>query len=86
MVISSFIIETQLKMVDQVKAQLQDLPGVEVHSVVEDMKIIVTLETNTTDESYRIGEKMSKLDGVISLCLVYTNFEDEVLKRPAMES
>ncbi|MDQ0255224.1 nitrate reductase NapD [Evansella vedderi] len=82
MVISSFIVEAHLKKVDEVKTLLKSLPGVEVHSIIKDIKIIVTLETDTIDQSYRIGEKMSKLSGVISLCLIYTNFEDEVLSNP----
>jgi len=78
MVISSFILESCLADLPLLINKLSEVEGVEIHKVVDNTKIIITLEKATTDESYRTGDLISKLPEVTHLCLVYTNFEDEV--------
>ncbi len=63
---------------DQVKDQLQKFPGVEVHAVTEDHRLIVTV-----DQSDRIEEKMMTktissfhdVKGVLSAALIYQHAE-----------
>jgi periplasmic nitrate reductase NapD len=77
MVISGIYVETIPGQASLAAERLADLSGVEVHHIHEDKKVILTLETDTVDSSYRTAEKFKLIDGVVGICLVYTNFEDE---------
>lgn len=77
MVISGFMLITVNGKTKVVIESLQKISGVEVHHVVEEVKVIVTLEAESVDESYRIGEKFKEIDGIVSVCLAYTNFEED---------
>ena len=81
MVISGFMLITVEGKTNSVVEQLEKLPGVEVHHVEQEVKIILTLEAPSVDESYRIGEKFKEIDGIVTTCLAYTNFEED----PEME-
>ncbi|SER42124.1 chaperone NapD [Salipaludibacillus aurantiacus] len=78
MVISSFIAEFTQKERERVRTELEEFSGVEIHKVIDNTKFILTLEKRTLDESYKTADRMSKISGLTHLCLVYTNFEDEV--------
>jgi periplasmic nitrate reductase NapD len=77
MVISGLYVETTLGKAQQVAEELVKIKGVEVHHVHEEVKVILTLETETVDQSYRIAETFKEITDVRAICLVYTNFEDE---------
>ena len=77
MVISGFMLITVKGKTDSVIEQLQKLPGVEVHHIEQEVKVVLTLEADSVDESYRIGEAFKEIDGIASICLAYTNFEDD---------
>ncbi|WP_066309258.1 chaperone NapD [Bacillus sp. FJAT-29814] len=77
MVISGIYVETIPGQDGFAAEKLMELPGVEVHHIHEDKKVILTLETDTVDQSYLTAEKFKLIEGVLGICLVYTNFEDE---------
>jgi periplasmic nitrate reductase NapD len=77
MVISGFMLITVKGKTENVVEQLKRLPGVEVHHIEQEVKVILTLEAPSVDESYRIGEAFKEIDGIVSICLAYTNFEDD---------
>lgn len=77
MVISGIYVETIPGLAHLAAEKLAQLGGVEIHHIHEDLKVILTLETVTVDQSYRTAEKFKEIDGVLAVCLVYTNFEDE---------
>lgn len=76
MVISSLVVECVQGYVDQVKAQLEAMDGVEVHEV-HDYKLVVTIEAETVDDSHDIANSFVPLTGVIGVNLVYLNWEDD---------
>jgi periplasmic nitrate reductase NapD len=78
MVISSFIAEFIEEERKGVRSALEEITGVEIHKVIDNTKFILTLEKQTLDESYKTADRISKISGLTHLCLVYTNFEDEV--------
>ncbi|MCE7792098.1 chaperone NapD [Salipaludibacillus sp. CUR1] len=78
MVISSFIAEFIEEERKGVRSALEKITGVEIHKVIDNTKFILTLEKQTLDESYKTADRISKISGLTHLCLVYTNFEDEV--------
>jgi periplasmic nitrate reductase NapD len=77
MVISGIYVETIPGQAEQAAEKLAYIKGVEVHHIHEGKKVILTLETVTVDQSYRTAETFKEIDGVLAICLVYTNFEDE---------
>lgn len=86
MVISGFMLITVKGKTDSVIEQLKKLPGIEVHHVEQEVKVILTLEAPSVDESYRIGEAFKEIDGIVSICLAYTNFEDDEAMQHQVES
>ncbi|MCL1797713.1 MAG: chaperone NapD [Eggerthellaceae bacterium] len=76
MVISSLIVETFPGHTDDVAKQLEDIQEVEVHGT-KDHQVIVTIETETLDESHSIANSFIGIDGVGGVNLVYANFEDD---------
>ncbi|GAW94043.1 chaperone NapD [Calderihabitans maritimus] len=80
MVISGILVRVNPEDVQNVVSYLETIPGVSVHGVYEDSKIIVVLETETTEEAHRItSHQMAGAEGVLGVYLAYCNFEDEVL-------
>lgn len=77
MVISSLVVGTAPGSAHSVKASLEALPGVEVHSIQAGGKIVVTIERDTVDESQDVANEMILLDGVLGVDLIYLNFEDD---------
>lgn len=85
MVISGLILETVPGKALLAVKELEKKDGVEVHHVEEDYKIIITLETVTADQSYRIAETFKEIEVVLTVCLVYSNFEDDPFCQQAAE-
>lgn len=77
MVISGIYIETIPGVASKVTKTLQKMEGVEVHHIEDEFKIILTVEADTVDGSYKIAEKFKQIDGVLTICLAYSNFENE---------
>ncbi|CEG26958.1 chaperone NapD [Bacillus sp. B-jedd] len=77
MVISGLYIDTIEGKAMSAAIAISKLKGVEVHHVEENKKIVLTLETETVDESYRISDSFKNIDGVLGTCLVFSNFEEE---------
>ena len=59
----------------QVRAALDRLPGVEVHMVTEDGRLIVTVEEE--DERGDTVLALHRLDGVLAASITYHHFEPE---------
>ena len=76
MVISSLVVETNPDATEKVAQALADIAGVEVHEIV-DYKLVVTIEAQTTDASHSIATSFMDVPGVITVGLVYCNFEDD---------
>lgn len=76
MVISSLVVEAAPDKLDSAAKELAAIPGVEVHGV-QDYKIVVTLEAETSVESHDIAATFMDIDGVFGVNLIYFNFEDD---------
>lgn len=75
-VISSLVVNTVSDSTTEVAHALSAVAGVEVHEVV-DSKLVVTLESETVDSSADVAAKFQDLPGVLSVNLIYVNFEDD---------
>lgn len=78
MVISGMYIETIEGAAVKVAMLLKNLEGVEVHHIEEESnKIVLSLEAHSVDKSYHVADTFKLIDGVLSTCLVYSNFEED---------
>lgn len=71
MEISSMILRTKPARLDQVRDELQRIPGVEIHGDGADGRLVVTVEDG---EGYRVEDSIAMLHGVpgvMSISLVY---------------
>jgi nitrate reductase NapD len=84
--ISSVIVILHPERVAAVRARLAALPGVEVHAVSPQGKIIVTIETASDRDTAERYETISLLDDVMSAAMVYHQKEDEPEKIISVES
>lgn len=75
-VISSLVVNTVSDSTTKVAQALSVMEGVEVHEVVES-KLVVTLESETVDSSADAAAKFQDVPGVLSVNLIYVNFEDD---------
>ena len=73
--ISSVIVGARPEVAQQVKQSLQALDGVEVHTVAEDGRMIVTIESPSEQDTVKTYEVISVLPGVLSVAMVYHQVE-----------
>jgi nitrate reductase NapD len=73
--ISSVIVCARPEGGQEVKQSLEALDGVEVHTVAEDGRMIVTIESPTEQDTVRTYEVISVLPGVLSVAMVYHQVE-----------
>ena len=78
MVISSLVVETLPEHTESASEKLATISGVEVHEI-NDYKLVVTIEADSTDASHAIASSFIQVEGVIGVNLIYANFEDETL-------
>jgi periplasmic nitrate reductase NapD len=85
MVISGMYIETIEGTATSVAKELEQLDGVEVHHIEEDSnKIILTLEADSVDKSYKVADAFKLINGVLATCLVFSNFEEDPFYKKLM--
>lgn len=73
--ISSVIVGARPEGAQQVKHSLEALDGVEVHTVAEDGRMIVTIESPSEQDTVKTYEVISVLPGVLSVAMVYHQVE-----------
>jgi len=78
MVISSYVIQSLPEQSEQVAKALTAYEGVEVHEQIGD-RLVVSIEAESTDATYELATQLSQMQGVVTVNLVYCNFEDETL-------
>lgn len=81
--ISSLLIHAQPERAEQVRAQLERLPGVEVHAATADGRLIVTLEKSDDGEMTRAFDQLGAIPGVLATTLVYQHSETLENESPA---
>lgn len=75
--ISSVIVIPHPDRIEQVRGALQSLPGVDLHAVSPEGKMIITLETEGDRETTGLYEQISVLDGVMSASMVFHQKESD---------
>ena len=75
--ISSLVVHVRPEQAAAVMAELSGWPGVEVPAAVPDGRLVVTVETSTDRASSESFGRIGALPGVMSVALVYHQFEPE---------
>ena len=75
--ISSLIVNARPEAVAAVQHALDAWPGVQVHAATAGGKLIVTLETDSDDQTTATFARINALQGVMSVAMVYHQFEPE---------
>lgn len=89
---SSVIVIPHPEQVEAVRQRVQEVPGVELHAVSPEGKMIVTLEADDDRETVHTYELISQLDGVLSASMVFHQQETEpeieisVAAQPTLET
>ncbi|MCX7162969.1 MAG: chaperone NapD [Betaproteobacteria bacterium] len=83
--ISSAVVHARPGAVAVVEAGLAELPGVEIHGVSPEGKLIVTIETEDDGSNAATYERIAQLDGVMSTAMVYHQTESEPEVEMAVE-
>lgn len=69
--------------IEEVRAGLADLPGVEVHGTTPEGRLIITVEDHSETSADRTLVALHQLEGVLSVALVYHHFEPDLVEDPA---
>ena len=78
--ISSIIVHAQPAELLSVRSGLEQIPGVEIHAVTDDGKLVVTIETETDGETAGTFDRINTMDGVMSAAMVFHQFESDPQK------
>jgi len=75
--ISSVIVGARPEGVQQVRVLLEAIDGVEVHTVADDGRMIVTIESPSEQDTVKTYEVISQQPGVLSVSMVYHQVESD---------
>jgi len=74
--ICGVLVHAQLERVDQIKSQLEEIPGVEVHSATDEGKLVVTVESESRRFVADTITGFTNVNGVLSASMIYQHSED----------
>lgn len=74
--ICGVLVHARLDQMSQVKEQLEDIEGVEVHSATEDGKLVVTVESESRRFVADTITGFTNVNGVLSASMIYQHSED----------
>lgn len=77
MSISGLVVHTLPARAPEVRARLNAYDGVEVHTVTDDGKMVITVDIPDDRRAADTLMDMQKQDGVLSASLIYTHFEPQ---------
>lgn len=79
--IASLVVQALPAALDSVQPGVMDLPGAEIHAVGDTGKLVVTLETDTEAEMLDRMDAIGRLQGVLSVSLVFHQVDDVELQQ-----
>lgn len=75
--ISSVIVIPSPERIEDVRRQLEEVPGVEIHGISPEGKMVVVIEVEDDRATTQTFEHISQLDGVLSAAMVYHQQEPD---------
>ena len=80
--IAGVLLQTRPEHIPKVRARLDDLAGLEVHTINPDGRVVVTVEGDGRKAVADVLFALHNLDGVLSASLVYEQSESENPEAP----
>jgi nitrate reductase NapD len=83
--IAGLLLHARPEQLASVRARLERLPGVEVHAVTPQGKLVVTVDEQ---EGQAVGESVMRLhrvDGVLCASMIYHHFENDAAEQEISE-
>ena len=74
--ISGVVVHSRPEKVTTVEQQLNALPGVEIHAIGDDGRMVVTVEEGSDRQMADTVNGLQHLEGVIAASMVYHHFEE----------
>ncbi len=84
--ISGILVHAAPARLEAVRRALELMPGVEIHTITDDGRLVVTVEDAAEVNSGDTVLAIHRIDGVLSAALVYHNFESELDEAGPQES
>jgi nitrate reductase NapD len=84
--ISSAILHARPGGAEALQQRLMGLPGVEVHAVSPDGKLVITIETPDDGETTKTFEAINMMEEVLSAAMVYHQTESDPDKELSYET
>ena len=78
--IASLVVHAKPAALDTVQPGVVALSGTEIHGVSDAGKMVVTLETDSEAEMLERIDAIGKLQGVLSVALVFHQVDDDALQ------
>jgi len=75
--VSGVLVRTRPECLDSVRAQLESAPGIEVHAMTPEGRLVTVVEKPSDHELADAFNDMQNTAGVLSASLVYHYSEDE---------
>lgn len=76
MPISGIVIMCQAGRAGELATTINQMPGVDVHHVVDASTLVAVIEAPTVSDEVDLTKELMAMDGVMSVRLAYHNFED----------
>lgn len=73
--ISSAIVYAKSEHDQALRTLLSQIPGVEVHASTDDGKMIITIETESDRTAVTIYEDIERMEGVLSVAMIFQQTE-----------
>lgn len=83
--IAGVLVHANGKRIDEVRTRLISLPGVEVHAVTPEGKMVVTVEEDDEQMSGDTVMRIHDIEGVLSAALIYHHFDNDVTEQEASQ-
>lgn len=83
--VSGLLVHAHPDRADSVRARLLQMPGVEVHAVSPEGRLVVTLENASDREMADTFERVQALPHVLSASLIYHHSEDTEETSPSAQ-
>lgn len=74
--IAGLIVHSHLRKIVHVKGRLEVMPGVEVHAVTENGRMVVTVEEDDDNRMADTIMQVHSVDGVLSATMIYHHYEE----------
>ncbi len=77
--VNSLVVRARLEHTDRIRAEMNALPGVEVHACDGAGRMIVIVEDSTNRSAAETILDVHRIDGVLAASLVYQFNDDEIV-------